>query len=128
MAKWGTDQTIKFLKEYSMYSCLWDYNDEQYKNKNARNDALQALAAFMNIENFDANAAKNKIHSIRNTYMNEMTKIARSKKSGKVYKPKLPWFNLADNFLRKIVKKRETQSQLVSYFFCLKCSKVLPLL
>jgi hypothetical protein len=118
MAKWGTDQTIKFLKEYSTYHCLWDYNDEQYKNKNARNDSLQALAAFMNLENFDANAAKNKIHSIRNTYMNEMTKIARSKKYGKVYKPKLPWFNLADSFLRKIVKKRETQSKLVSdYLF-----------
>jgi hypothetical protein len=117
MAKWGTDQTVKFLKAYSTYSCLWDYNDVQYKNRNARNDALQSLAAFMNLENFDANAAKNKIHSIRNTYMNEMTKLARNKKSGKVYKPKLPWFDLADNFLRKIVKKRETLSKLVSDFF-----------
>lgn len=108
--KWGTETTIKCLEEYAKHSCLWDVNNPNYKNKHERNLALQRIVQKLNIESFDVNALKLKIHSIRNTYVNEITKVLRSKRSGvapsEVYKPKLSWFRLADSFLRNIIKKR----------------------
>lgn len=112
--KWGTETTFKCLEEYAKHSCLWDVNHPNYKNKRERNLALQIIVQKLNIENFDIHALKLKIHSIRNTYVNEITKVLRSKRSGaastEVYKPKLSWFRLADSFLRNIIKKRVNYS------------------
>lgn len=108
--QWNGAQTIKCLEEYAKHSCLWDSSNSNYKNKHERNLALQIIVQKLNIDNFDIHALKLKIHSIRNTYVNEITKILKSTRSGaatvEVYKPKLSWFKLADSFLRNIVKKR----------------------
>lgn len=108
--KWDTQTTIMCLEEYAKHSCLWDINNPNYKNKHERNLALQVIVQKLNIKNFDIHALKLKIHSIRNIYVIEITKVLRNKRTGaaynEVYKPKLCWFKLADSFLRNIIKKR----------------------
>lgn len=116
--KWGTDEIVRFLDIYAMHSCLWDYNDNNYKNKQRRVAALEAILRDLNIDGLTMCELQNKIHSIRNTYTNELRKMQASKTSGcgtdDIYKPKIPWFQLADSFLRKIVHRRKGYTNLVS--------------
>ena len=119
--KWGSEEIIKFLDLYAAKTCLWDYNDVNFKNKVKCAAALDFILEELAIDGMSVDELKNKIHSIRNTYTNELRKMEKSKKSGsgsdEIYKPKIPWFNLADSFLRKIVTKRKSHSNLVSLFY-----------
>lgn len=112
--KWNCDQIIKFLEIYEQLPCLWDVHSISYKNREERVSAYEKLSNEMGIEGFTAKDAKSKIRSLRNAYTLEPNKISRSKKSGAgtddVYKPKVPWFAVADRILHEVVKIRDSES------------------
>lgn len=112
--KWCSDQIVKFLEIYEQHPCLWDVNSKSYKNREERVFAYEKLSKHMGIEGFSAKDVISKIRSIRNAYTLELNKISKSKKSGAgmddIYKPKVPWFSVADRILHKVVQIRETQS------------------
>ncbi|XP_049792731.1 uncharacterized protein LOC126201295 [Schistocerca nitens] len=114
--KWGTEQIIRFLDIYAMHRCLWDFNDADYKNKQQRAAALEAILRDLNMDGLTMSELQTKIHSIRNTYTNELRKMEASKSSScgtdRIYKTKIPWFELADSFLREIVYKRKNYTNL----------------
>ncbi|XP_049776376.1 uncharacterized protein LOC126166653 [Schistocerca cancellata] len=114
--KWGTEQIIRFLDIYAMHRCLWDFNDADYKNKQQRAAALEAILRDLNMDGLTMPELQTKIHSIRNTYTNELRKMEASKSSrcgtDRTYKTKIPWFELADSFLREIVYKRKNYTNL----------------
>ena len=55
----------KFLDLYAVRTCLWDYNDTNFKNKVKRAAALQFILNEVNIDGMTVEELKNKRHSIR---------------------------------------------------------------
>jgi hypothetical protein len=93
------------------------YNQE-HKNKQSQDAALQKIVTAMNLEEYDISAARKKIRILRSTYWNERTKIMNSQKSGagadSVYKPKIALFSAANQFLVRVSNWRESHSNFVS--------------
>lgn len=114
--KWSSEMTIKFLEGYEKFPCLWDVHSASYKNKDHREDAYESLSELMGIDGFGPASVKAKIRSIRNAYALEVGKISRSKHSGtsadEVYRPKVPWFPVADRILHQVIQIRQSQSSL----------------
>jgi hypothetical protein len=53
-----------------------------YRNRNARQTALEKIVENIGWENFTTEDAKQKIKSLRATYQQEFNKIEKSKRSG----------------------------------------------
>ena len=100
----STDQVMTFVELYRSCSCLWYKSSPACKDRNARNEALQYISDTMNIPGFGPKEAAQKIKYIRATYKQERQKIMKSKTKcsspDDVYKPRVPWFECADSFLR----------------------------
>lgn len=109
--KWGSATTLKFVEEYGKHRCLWDTEDQDYRNKEVRDAALNDIATEMNIDGFDVDAVKRKIRIIRSTYWNEKIKIQR--RANSCYKPKIKWYAVANSFLQTTKNWREFDAQLV---------------
>ncbi|XP_046973937.1 uncharacterized protein LOC124540412 [Vanessa cardui] len=111
--KWSDNIMSRFLELYQQYECLWNNNTEVYKNRDARESAIQKIINELNLKMTEADI-KNKIKSIRTMYRRELLLIIKSKKSGAapddVYRPRLNWFNQADSFLRAVTVARESIS------------------
>ncbi|XP_072384016.1 uncharacterized protein [Diabrotica undecimpunctata] len=111
--KWSSQDIIKFLEVYEQHTCLWDIRSNRYKDRNSRMDAYKNIATTMAIDGFQADNVKAKIRSLRNAYTLELAKILKSKKFGAgaddIYKPKVPWFPVADRILHGVVQIRDTQ-------------------
>jgi hypothetical protein len=75
---------LRFVEEYGKHPCLWDPENQEYKNKQSRDAALQKIVTAMDLEEFDISAARKKIRIIRSTYWNKRTKIMNIQKSGVV--------------------------------------------
>jgi hypothetical protein len=92
--------------------------EQEYKNKQSRDAALQKIVTTMDLEEFYISAARKKIRIVRSTYWNERTKIMNSQKCGagvdSVYMPKIPWFSAAKQFLVRVFNWRESHSNLAS--------------
>ena len=41
--KWGSEEIIIFLDLYAVRTCLWDYNDANFRNKVKRAAALEFI-------------------------------------------------------------------------------------
>ncbi|XP_046684820.1 uncharacterized protein LOC124370570 [Homalodisca vitripennis] len=104
----------KFLELYELYHCLWDYKVDEYKDRNAKEHALEEIVRGMEKREFTVKKAKDKIRVLRNTYSNELTKIYKSKVSGAglddVYVPTLRWFSTIDRIIGGVVQSRGSQS------------------
>ncbi|XP_075235803.1 uncharacterized protein LOC142332965 [Lycorma delicatula] len=87
-----------FLKEYEKYPCLYDKNNAYFKCRITRSEAEEALLSLTDVN--DINTLRKKIKSIHCAYSQEVKKIKIGSKDGKVYVSELPWFNVADNFLK----------------------------
>lgn len=115
--KWQPPIVLKCLEEYYRHPCLWDVSSTEYKNKDKRQAALDEMASILKVT---PEILKTKIHSIRNSYINEKNKIQRSMKSGarasEVHVPKLTWYTFADSFLGRVIQKRHSKSNVVSIF------------
>jgi Alcohol dehydrogenase transcription factor Myb/SANT-like len=120
MKRWAECDTVKFVKLYRDYECLWNTTKNNYKNHKMRQAALRRIVTEMTtIENFTIADARMKIKNLRSTYSQELSKIDKSIKSGMapedVYVPSMKWFKIMDQFLRKSKDKRgNTQSNVVS--------------
>lgn len=94
---------LTFLECYQQYSCLWDKSIPEYKDRNKRDQAEEALLNIFKLEN--VKALRMKIRSIRGTYNNEFRKVKKSMTTGsgvnEIYKPKLHWYDYAHTFLSK---------------------------
>ncbi|XP_026318602.1 uncharacterized protein LOC113229273 [Hyposmocoma kahamanoa] len=115
--KFGTADNIKFIELYRSYECLWNTEHEHYKNRDARNAALNAFAREFGSEEFGPKEISGKIKNIRSQYLQEKKKVSSSLGTGagaeNVYVPKLPWYNSLDSFLRKSSEFRTTFSNLI---------------
>ena len=80
--KWSEDKTMKFIHLYESHEVLWNTSISEYKNKHARQIALEKICNEMAIENFGVNEAKAKINNIRSAYCQEVKKVSASKHSG----------------------------------------------
>uniref|UniRef100_T1HAA3 MADF domain-containing protein n=1 Tax=Rhodnius prolixus TaxID=13249 RepID=T1HAA3_RHOPR len=80
--RWTEEQTVQFVERYKQLETLWNVKSGLYKNKHARESALKELVKFMNIDGFGIEEAKNKIRSLRATYIGERNKIDRSVSNG----------------------------------------------
>lgn len=116
--KWDAATTTRFVQEYAKHTCLWDVSNENYKSRASRDAAVEDIVHNMGMNDLHPNDVKCKIRIIRNTYINEMKKIREKKKmiGGKHvnYVCNIPWFKTADQFLRKVVRKKKFPANLVS--------------
>ena len=99
--KWSTKFIVRFLQAYEKYPCLWDPTHLSYKNRQDRMIAEQSILNELGVDNYDMKTFKTKIRNIRNTYNDEVYKIKSAIKCKQMYLPKLPWFPIADRFLKK---------------------------
>ncbi|KAG8246824.1 hypothetical protein J6590_076031 [Homalodisca vitripennis] len=93
----------KFLELYELYRCLWDYKVDEYKDRNAKENAWEEIVRGMEKREFTVKKAKDKIRVLRNTYSNELTKIYKSSLRGR-------WFSTMDRIIGGVVKSRGSQS------------------
>lgn len=112
LRKWSSSSIVHFLELYEERPCLWDQNDELYKDRHVREQALLEISNHMRkLEpDCDLSVVKAKIRSIRNAYINEHNKVLKSQRNGAsgnhVYKPTVGWYSTADRFLKNVVESR----------------------
>ncbi|KAL4719695.1 hypothetical protein ACJJTC_007884 [Scirpophaga incertulas] len=86
----------------------------------ARDNAYERIRDSLNITpSLSLQDISKKIKNLRSTYIKERKKIDASFRSGastqSVYKPKMPWFEIADGFLRTYTSKRHTKYKYVHH-------------
>jgi hypothetical protein len=125
--RWNDINTMKFINLYKQEECLWNINMLDYKNKEARNLALERIAEAMGLEGFGVSDVKYKINIIRSSYCLELKKIQFSEASCSspedVYRPTVVWFNTLHSVLKGFVFQRERPPGCnpVSPLFTLNC-------
>ncbi|KPI96375.1 hypothetical protein RR46_12405 [Papilio xuthus] len=114
--KFGSNDLIKFITIYRNHECLWNTENEYYKNRDARNIALAEFAQEFGVDGFGTKEITTKIKSLRTQYHAERKKIKDSMDNGRdtsdVYKSKLSWYNLMDSFVMKTSVNRITTSNM----------------
>lgn len=80
--KWTVDKTVQFVQLYGTHEVLWNKNVFLYKNKRARQIALEKICTQMAIDNFGVYEAKAKINNLRSAYCQEVKKVSASKHPG----------------------------------------------
>lgn len=118
--KWSERDTFKFVELYEAEAVLWDVRLKNYKNKDARNAALERIVRNLEIDDITTQDIISKINKIRTTYTQEKAKIKKSQGTGSgvddIYMPSLPWYEVADRFLSGVVKSRNTFTNVVSTY------------
>lgn len=108
---------MRFVELYEAEEVLWNVKLNDYKNKDARNAAIQRIIQNLNSE-CTIQDVNSKINNIRSTYIQEKNKIKISTGTGSgaddIYVPTLPWFEIAERFLSGVVKSRKTFQNVVS--------------
>ena len=56
---------VHFLGLYQKHDCLWNHKLETYKNKDARENALQNIVKEMEMNDFTTTEIKNKIKTFK---------------------------------------------------------------
>jgi flagellar biosynthesis chaperone FliJ len=91
-----------------------------YKNKDMRQRAIEAIIQAMEREEFGVAEVKQKIKSIRSTYNQEVQKIQKSRASGvspdDEHTPTVKWFDVMDQIVKGSKGRSQTRSNLVSKF------------
>lgn len=119
--KWTDRESIRFMEMYEAEEVLWNVRLADYKNKDARNSAVERLAKAMNIPGFSGRDVLKKINSMRTTYKQEIEKIKVSNTgttdsaTTDIYVPNLAWYKIADRFLRGVMNIRSKLTNLVSF-------------
>lgn len=114
-------ETVRFVELYEAEECLWNVRANNYKNKDARDIAIDRIVKNLGIPGFTAEDVLKKINNIRSSYLQEINKIKSSTVTGcdskSVYVPRVAWFDIAHRFLPGVMKTRTTFSNLVSTSF-----------
>lgn len=94
--RWSEEDTLKFAILYKNQECLWNKYTMAYKNKAARQQAIESIVQQMKMEGFRVSEAKTKIKNLRSTYNQELLKIKKSQETAyspaEVYVPNVKWF------------------------------------
>lgn len=80
--RWYKDKTMKFIHLYESHEVLWNTSTSEYKNKHARQIALEKICKEMATQNYGVNEAKAKTNNIQSAYCQEVKKVIASKRSG----------------------------------------------
>jgi hypothetical protein len=95
-------------------------SSENYKNKDMRQRAIEAIIHTMEREEFGVAEVKQKIKNIQSTYNQEVQKIQKSRASGvspdDVHKPTVKWLDVKDQIMKGSKGRSQTRSNLVSTF------------
>nr|XP_034173832.1 uncharacterized protein LOC117601323 [Osmia lignaria] len=112
--KWSENETVKFVELYKQHDCLWDITSPSYRNNQMRSGAIELLIRDMEKDGLGPAEIKHKIKILRTQYHNEMRKVEASMRSGAgtedVYRPRLMWISIMDEFMRPTRRRRESQS------------------
>lgn len=116
-----SDSEMTHLVElYRENEVLWKVTHKSYRSREARDNAYARIRDSLNTPSLSLQDISKKIKKLRSTYIKERKKIDASFRSGastqSVYKPKMPWFEIADGFLRTYTSKRHTNTNMVSKF------------
>jgi hypothetical protein len=69
--KWSSRCTLHFVEEYGKHPCLWDPENQEYKNEQFRDAALQKIVTAMDLEEFDISAARKNFRKNRKKHLLE---------------------------------------------------------
>lgn len=121
LKKLSDRETVRFVELYESEECLWNIRSNDYKNKDARDSAIDRIVKNLGIPGYTSEDVLKKINNIRSSYLQEINKIKSSTSTGcdsdSVYVPRVAWFDIANRFLPSVIKTRTTYSNLVSTFF-----------
>lgn len=114
------EKTMELIDLYEKEECLWNTWSVEYKNREKRAKAAERIAAAFNVKSFEARHVVIKFKNLRNSYCQELKKIANSLISGlgdeEVYRPRVFWFPKMDSFLRPHLQPARGAGSLVRYF------------
>ncbi|XP_066959216.1 uncharacterized protein [Macrobrachium rosenbergii] len=85
---WSQEETQEFIEEYRKLAVLWDIRLQQYKNNQAKLDALRGLAEKFNC---DMAMVKNKIKNLRTAFHHEHRRLTQTKSGSSPIK-RSKWF------------------------------------
>ncbi|CAK1587657.1 unnamed protein product [Parnassius mnemosyne] len=118
-----SDSEVTHLVElYQENEILWKVTHKSYRSREARDNAYARIRESLNTPSLSLQDISKKIKKLLSTYIKERKKIDASFQSGvstqSVYKPKMPWFEIADGFLRTYTSKRHTNTNMDENFDC----------
>ncbi|XP_045496131.1 uncharacterized protein LOC123694679 isoform X2 [Colias croceus] len=108
--KLNREETLKLVELYKINDCLWNIKNKDYRNKEARINALQNIVDEMQLTGFNIKDVQAKIKCLRSTYYLELDKIEKSERLNDeehVYVPKIEWFNEMHSFIYDVTLKRK---------------------
>ncbi|KAL1498404.1 hypothetical protein ABEB36_009210 [Hypothenemus hampei] len=94
---WSREQCELLIDEYQKYPCLYAVKSNLYKNKHARNKALESITSILKSikPNVTLNEIKQKLAGLKSTFLAEHKKSLNSKVSGvgedQIYTPSI-WY------------------------------------
>ncbi|XP_047992494.1 uncharacterized protein LOC125231174 [Leguminivora glycinivorella] len=98
------EKTLQLIELYEQNECLWNTHVPEYKSRERRQKATEKIARKLDIKYFEPRHVVIKFKNLRNSYCQELKKIASSVSLGlsqeEQYKPKVFWFSKMDSFLR----------------------------
>lgn len=77
--KLNAETTIKFIKKFQQYECLWNPKHVLYKNKQMWEACYQKIKERMVIPGFKIAEVKSKMQNLKSTYYKKKKKIDESK-------------------------------------------------
>ncbi|KAL5288937.1 hypothetical protein ACFFRR_009255 [Megaselia abdita] len=100
MKRFTFEETRKFLDLYEKEECLWRLDiSRNLRSEAVKKEARTRIAEAMGIDDFDEENVRKKFTSLRQTFTQEMAKIAKSKETNKVYVSKIVWLGQMERFL-----------------------------
>lgn len=110
----ANDTIVKFIQLYRSCECLWNVSSKDYGSKLSRNTAFDMISRKMQIPGFGPREVARKIKNLKLAYQQEVKKIEKSEEkpgTGGVYRPRVIWFDLLHDFLRKSEKPLQYDRQ-----------------
>ncbi|XP_047535151.1 uncharacterized protein LOC125069673 [Vanessa atalanta] len=111
------EKTLQLIELYENEECLWNTTTEAYKIKSKRYEAAERIAKILNLKHFTFRHVIIKFKNLRNSYCQELKKIANSVAAGEepVYRPRVFWFSKMDSFLRPHLQPTRDSKLLFNY-------------
>ncbi|XP_050347630.1 uncharacterized protein LOC126771665 [Nymphalis io] len=111
------EKTLQLIELYEAEECLWNTTTETYKIKSKRYEAAERIAKILNLRHFTFRHVIIKFKNLRNSYCQELKKIANSVAAGEepVYRPRVFWFSKMDSFLRPHLQPTRDSKLLFNY-------------
>ncbi|XP_063536846.1 uncharacterized protein LOC134746408 [Cydia strobilella] len=108
------EKTLQLIELYEQEQCLWNTHIPEYKSRERRQKATEKIASKLDVKHFEARHVVIKFKNLRNSYCQELKKIASSISMGlkgdEQYRPRVFWFSKMDSFLRPHLQPARGQS------------------